>query len=123
MSLVRGDLDHGATGTVTYVNAGHVYAFGHPFLNLGPAAFPMTDSHVYAILPSLDSSLKIATLGSVIGTMSQDRATAVGGVLGAGPNELRVNMSLSSERGGERTFSFLVVRDQMLTPLFAASRC
>jgi hypothetical protein len=118
MSLVRGDLDLGATGTVTYVNAGHVYAFGHPFLNLGPAEFAMTDSHVYAVLPSLDSSMKIASLGSVIGTMSQDRATAVGGVLGAGPREVRVNLSLSSDRAGERTFSFRVIRDQMLTPLF-----
>lgn len=32
MSLIHGDVEMGATGTVTYVNNGRVYAFGHPFL-------------------------------------------------------------------------------------------
>ncbi len=82
VSLIRGDLEMGATGTVTYVDGSNVYAFGHPFLNLGPTSFAMTRAHVYTVLPSLDSSLKIASLGPVIGTMSQDRATAIGGTLG-----------------------------------------
>ena len=42
VSLVRGDLTMGATGTVTMVEDGRVYAFGHPFFNLGPTEFPMT---------------------------------------------------------------------------------
>ena len=119
VSLVRGDLEIGATGTVTYVEGSNVYAFGHPFLNLGPTAFAMTRAHVYAVLPSLDSSLKIATLGPVIGTMSQDRATAIGGTLGAGPHELAVNITLTGDRGTERKFTFYVLHDQMLTPLFS----
>ena len=98
MSLMRGDLEMGATGTVTHVDGNRVYAFGHPFLNLGPTAFAMTRAHVYTVLPSLDSSMKIATLGPVIGTMSQDRATAVGGTLGAAPRELEVNLTLTSDR-------------------------
>ena len=40
--------------------------------------------------------MKIATLGPVIGMMTQDRATAVGGTLGAGPRELEVNITLTS---------------------------
>jgi hypothetical protein len=119
VSLLRGDLEIGATGTVTYVDGTSVYAFGHPFLNLGPTAFAMTRAHVYAVLPSLDSSLKIATLGPVIGTMSQDRATAIGGTLGAGPNELAVNITLSGDRVPDRRFTFYVLHDQMLTPLFS----
>ena len=39
MSLMRGDLEMGATGTVTHVDGNRVYAFGHPFLNLGPTTF------------------------------------------------------------------------------------
>ena len=119
MSLIHGDLEMGATGTVTYVDATRVYAFGHPFLNLGPTAYPMTRAHVYAVLPSLDSSMKIATLGPVIGTMSQDRSTAVGGTVGAMPRELEVNLTLSSERAPERRFQFSVLHDQVLTPLFS----
>ena len=119
MSLIRGDFEMGATGTVTHVDGTRVYAFGHPFLNLGPTTFAMTRAHVYAVLPSLASSMKIATMGAVVGTMTQDRATAVGGTIGAPPRELGVNITLSSEHGPDRTLRFHVLHDQLLTPLFA----
>jgi hypothetical protein len=119
MSLVRGDLEMGATGTVTYVDGNRVYAFGHPFLNLGPTSYAMTQARVYTILPSLDISMKIATMGPVIGTMTQDRSTAVGGMLGAGPRELEVNLTLSSDGSPDRRLKFYVIHDQLLTPLFS----
>jgi hypothetical protein len=119
MSLVRGDLEMGATGTVTHVDGTRVYAFGHPFLNLGSSQLAMTKAHVFTVLPSLDSSMKIASMGPVIGTMNQDRATAVGGTLGAGPRELEVNIRLESDRAPERRFQFFVLQDPALTPLFA----
>jgi hypothetical protein len=119
MSLIRGDFEMGATGTVTHVDGSRVYAFGHPFLNLGPTSFAMTRAHVYTVLPSLASSMKIASMGSVVGTMTQDRATAVGGTLGATPRELDVTITMSSEHGPDRTLRFHVLHDQLLTPLFA----
>jgi hypothetical protein len=119
MSLIHGDLEMGATGTVTHVDGNRVYGFGHPFLNLGPTAYPMTRAHVFTVLPSLDSSMKIAALGPVIGTMGQDRSTAVGGTLGAGPRELEVNLTLTSDRAPDRRFQFFVLHDQILTPLFS----
>jgi hypothetical protein len=117
MSLIRGDVEMGATGTITYVDHGRVYAFGHPFLNLGSASLPMTRAHVYTVLPSLDSSMKIATLGPVIGTVTEDRATAVGGTIDAGPAELAVTLSLASAGGAARPFRFFVARNASLTPL------
>jgi SpoIVB peptidase S55 len=119
VSLIHGDLEMGATGTVTHVDGNRVYGFGHPFLNLGPTAYPMTRAHVFTVLPSLDSSMKIAAMGPVIGTMGQDRSTAVGGTLGAGPRELEVNLTLTSDRGPDRQFRFSVLHDQILTPLFS----
>jgi len=118
VSLVRGDLEIAATGTVTAVDGTRIYAFGHPFLELGPTAFPMTRATVLGILPSLDSSLKIATLGPVVGAITQDRSTAIGGTLGPAPKELTVNLTLSSDRAPDRRFTFFVVRDPILTPLF-----
>ena len=79
VSLLGGDADMGATGTVTHVDGTRVYAFGHPFFNLGPTAFPMTRAYIYTSLPSLMSSFKIASLGDVIGSVQQDRATAIAG--------------------------------------------
>jgi hypothetical protein len=119
MSLMRGDMEMGATGTVTHVDGARVYAFGHPFLNLGTTAFAMTQAQVMTILPSLQTSMKIAALGPVIGTISQDRSTAVGGRIGEGPRELHVTLTLASARAPERTFDFHVIHDQSLTALFA----
>ena len=86
VGLIAGDLALGATGTVTNVVGDRVYAFGHPFYNLGPTTFPMTRALVHVVLPSLLSSTKIASLGDVIGTIDQDRATAIAGSLGPGPS-------------------------------------
>jgi SpoIVB peptidase S55 len=117
ITFVNGDLELGATGTVTHIDGDRVYAFGHPMYNLGPTDFPMTRAYVYTVLPSLFSSAKLSATGEVIGTFTQDRATAIAGRLGPAPSLLPVTMTLQSERGGNRTFKFGVVRDQMFTPL------
>jgi hypothetical protein len=117
ITFVSGDLELGATGTVTHIDGDRVYAFGHPMYNLGPTQFPMTRAYVYTVLPSLFSSAKLSSTNEIIGTFLQDRATAIAGRLGAGPSMLPVKMTLESDRGGTRTFNFSVVRDQLFTPL------
>ena len=117
VSLLGGDAEMGATGTVTHVDGSRIYAFGHPFFNIGPVGFPMTRATVYASLPSLMSSFKIATMGDVIGTLQQDRATAIAGTLGKGPATIPITVTLESERGGKRTFRYTAANDQLFTPL------
>jgi hypothetical protein len=119
VALMSGDLQLGATGTVTDVVGDRVYAFGHPFYGLGPTAFPMTRAHVITVLPSLASSMKIASTGEVIGTVQQDRATTIAGTLGPGPALIPVRISLTSERGTKKTFNMAMVNDQLFTPLLA----
>ena len=92
VNLITGDFIMGATGTVTEVDGDQVYAFGHPFYNLGTTEFPMTRAYVYALLPSLLSSMKIATTGETIGTFRQDRATAIAGTLGQGPDMVPIRI-------------------------------
>jgi hypothetical protein len=117
VGLVSGDLSLGATGTVTDVVGDRVYAFGHPFYNLGPTRFPMTTAFVHVVLPSLMSSSKLASLGNVVGTIEQDRATAIAGTLGPAPAMLPIHLALETDRGPRREFQFSVVRDQLFTPL------
>jgi hypothetical protein len=123
VSLISGDLDMGATGTVTHIDGDRVYAFGHPFYNLGPAAFPLTRAHVHTMLPSLMNSFKISSLGETIGTMHQDRATAIAGTLGKGPALVPMTITLHSARDGGapvvRTVTVNLVSDQLFTPLLA----
>jgi hypothetical protein len=120
VSLASGDIDMGATGTITHIDGDRVYAFGHPLYNLGPTEFPLTRAYVHTVLPSLLTSFKIASLGATIGTMHQDRATAIAGTLGKGPS--LVPMTVTLERAGgeqKRTFKYRLVNDQMFTPLIA----
>ena len=117
VNLITGDFTMGATGTVTEVDGNQVYAFGHPFYNLGTTQLPMTRAYVHALLPSLLSSIKIATTGETIGTFRQDRPTAMAGTLGQGPDMVPVRISLDTERGLKKTFSFQIVNDQLFTPL------
>ena len=118
VNILSGDFNMGATGTVTEVIGNKVYAFGHPFFNLGPIAFPMTQAYVHTLLPSMTSSMKIATLGDVVGTVQQDRATTIAGLTGNGPTTIPVKIALESERGFRKEFAFRVVSDQLFTPLF-----
>jgi hypothetical protein len=123
VSLLGGDLELGATGTITHIDGDRVYGFGHPFFNLGPAEFPLTRAYVYTMLPSLMASFKISALGEVIGTMQQDRATAIAGTLGKGPALIPMTVTLSSERGADasttRTLNYQLVNDQVFTPLLS----
>jgi hypothetical protein len=99
------------------VDGDRVYAFGHPLYNLGPTQFPMTRADVQVVLPSLMASSKLASFGEVVGTVQQDRATAIAGRLGVMPSLIPVTITLNSDRGPSRSFNFGVVRDFTFTPL------
>ena len=120
VALMSGDLEIGATGTVTDVDGDKVYAFGHPFYGLGPTQFPLTRAYVHVVLPSLQASQKIASTGEVIGTISQDRATTIAGTLGRGPAMIPLRLTLKNEeRGFSKTFNISMVNDELFTPILA----
>jgi hypothetical protein len=116
-SLVEGDLDLSVSGTLTHIDHDRIYAFGHPFYNLGPTQFPLKKAWVHAIFPSLQVSWKIASTLDAVGTLDQDRASAVSGRLVPLPRVIPVEVRLRSPRAPERAFHFRVVEDELLTPL------
>jgi hypothetical protein len=119
VSLVDGDFDLSATGTVTHIDGERIYAFGHPFYNLGPTQFPLKNAFVYSVFPSLYSSFKITAATDVVGTMDQDRASAIAGHLGRPPRMIPIEVKLATSRGQERKFAFRVVEDELLSPVLA----
>jgi hypothetical protein len=120
VSLIEGDMDLSVTGTITHIDQDRVYAFGHPFYNLGPTQFPMKKAYVYSIFPSLYQSWKISSAAAEpVGTMDQDRTTAIAGRLGKAPRMIPVNIKLTTSRGQERSFSFRMVEDELFTPVLA----
>jgi hypothetical protein len=117
VALLTGDFILGATGTVTHVDGDRIYGFGHPMYNLGPTQFPLTSADIHLVLPSLLASSKLASFGETLGTVQQDRATAVAGRLGQGPKMIPMSITLNSDRVPSRTFNFAVVKDHTFTPL------
>jgi hypothetical protein len=79
----------------------------------------MTRAYVHTLLPSLMSSMKIASTGEVIGTVQQDRFTTIAGTLGAGPQLIPIKLTLTSARGTKKQFNMAMVNDQLFTPLLA----
>jgi hypothetical protein len=120
VALMSGDLELGATGTLTDIDGDRVYAFGHPFYGLGPTQFPLTRAYVHVVLPSLQSSQKVASTGEIIGTITQDRATTIAGTLGKGPAMIPIKLTLTNtERGFKKTFDLQMVNDELFTPILA----
>jgi SpoIVB peptidase S55 len=120
VTLIEGDMDLSVTGTITHIDGDRVYAFGHPFYNLGPTQFPMKKAYVYSVFPSLYQSWKISTAArDAVGTIEQDRVTAIAGRLGKPPRMIPVQVKLETSRGQERKFSFRMVEDELFSPVLA----
>jgi hypothetical protein len=116
VALSTGDITLAGTGTVSRVDGNRIVAFGHPMLGLGDVQYPMCSADVVAILPSNLESTKVAHIGPVIGCISQDRLSAVSGVLGPGPAMTDVEV-LSPHGTAERTIRFQVVRQRQVAPM------
>ena len=117
VQLMSGDMSIGADGTVTYIDGSRIYAFGHRFLSVGSTALPFARSEVVTLLPTLNSSFKISAPRELMGTISQDRNTAIFGELGR--RAPMVPVSVAVHRGGQRleSYNISMVNDRFLAPL------
>ena len=121
VALTTGDITLAGTGTVSRRDGDRVTAFGHPLMTLGDVALPMCAAEIVTILPSQMSSVKVANTGAIIGTINQDRLSAVSGTLGVGPAMTEVEVTVNVARGPARTLRFAVVRQPTLTPALVAA--
>jgi len=113
--LVQGDMNIAATCTVTYIDATHLLACGHAFLNYGKVDMPMTKSTILATLPSPANSFKIATTNQTIGAFVQDRHTGILGRFGMVPQMIPVTLNFTGI-SHPKTFHFQVLNNARLTP-------
>ncbi len=114
-ALAIGDITLAGTGTVSQVDGARVLAFGHRLLGLGEVEMPMTAAEIVTILPSNLSSVKISNTGRVIGTVRQDRLSAIYGELGDGPPMIPVTVTTP-----QRSLDFSTVRHPNITPMITA---
>jgi hypothetical protein len=119
IDLIRGDFSISSGCTVTLIDAGRLLACGHPIFGFGAVSMGLSRAHVVMTLASAQESTKIIDTGGEIGTLTQDRPTAVFGKLGAGPSMIPVHLTVDSA-GGQKHFSFEVAPIAQLTPQLVA---
>jgi hypothetical protein len=119
IDLIRGDFSVSSGCTVTMIDAGRLLACGHPIFGFGAVTMGLSRAHVVMTLASAAESTKIIDTGGEIGTLTQDRQTAIFGKLGAGPSMIPVHMTVDSA-GGQKQFSFEVSPISQLTPQLVA---
>ena len=116
ISLVQGDMDMTATGTVTYRDGNRVLLFGHPFTDFGPIDAPMTTAYVVDIFPSYEDSIKIGSPIKTVGRVSQDRPFSVGGLLGSLPHMVPISVAVNDESiKRKKVFHMRVINHPLLT--------
>jgi hypothetical protein len=119
VELIRGDLSISPGCTVTTVDHGKILACGHPIFSFGNVSMPLSRAYVVTTLASSMASTKIISTGGTIGTLTQDRVTAIGGRLGDGPPMIPVDVTLVT--GAEqKQFHFEIIESPQLTPLLVA---
>ncbi len=112
VQLVSGDWSVGADGTVTFIDGDRIYAFGHRFLAAGPAEMPFARSEVLALVPNLNASFKISTAREWMGSITEDRNTAVSGVLGRRAALIPIEIRVAG-----RPYRMKMIQDRVMTPL------
>jgi len=117
VELLSGDLSVGASGTVTYIDGSRIYAFGHRFLDIGATALPFARAEVITLLPNVNTSFKLATSKEWMGTMYQDRNTAITGELGKRATMVPVAVSISRGNRPIENYQMQMVDDPLLSPL------
>ena len=119
VELIRGDLSISPGCTVTTVDHGKILACGHPIFSFGNVSMPLARAHVITTLASSMASTKIISTGGTIGTLTQDRVTAIGGRLGEGPPMIPVDVTLVTG-DAQKQFHFEIIESPQLTPLLVA---
>ena len=114
--LVRGDMDIAATCTVTYMDAQHLLACGHPLLQFGMVDIPMTKADVVATLASPLNAFKIVNSTEPVGAFVQDRHTGIMGEFGKKPDMIPVTLNLHSG-ATTKQFHYEVLNNARLSPV------
>jgi hypothetical protein len=114
--LVRGDMDIAATCTVTYMDAAHLLACGHPLMQFGSVDLPMTKAQVLATLPSPLNAFKIVNATEAVGAFVQDRHNGILGEFGRKPEMIPVTLTIHSE-SADKQFHYEVLNNAHLSPV------
>jgi len=118
VDLMRGDMNLAAIGTLTWRDGDKVAAFGHPFFQTGPVAYPLALADITTIVASDLNSFKMGAPAEQVGVITQDRRAAIAGHIGDIPHMLPLTVRVHSAEGDE-TYQYEILRSRFLAPTLA----
>jgi hypothetical protein len=117
VSLMQGDVDVTAIGTVTYRRGDKILAFGHPFLQLGPTEYPASTAYIHDVFSSNVRSYKMGSPIQTVATIQQDQPFSVGGLVHRLPHMIPLTVHVTDrDTGRRRDFHMRMVNHPVLTP-------
>jgi hypothetical protein len=112
--LSHGDITMAGVGTVTSVCGSRMVAFGHPMNWSGPARMGLAAADaVYVQEDPLGVPFKVANVGALGGTITDDRLAGIAGTFGAAPAAATVTSKVSYH-GTSRTGTTKVLNKGVL---------
>ena len=114
--LVQGDMNIAATCTVTYMDAQHLLACGHPLMQFGAVDLPMTKATVLATLASPLNAFKIVNTTETVGSFVQDRHNGILGEFGKKPEMIPVTLTIHGE-SADKQFHYEILNNAHLSPI------
>ena len=124
--MATGDIQAGATGTITYRRGNRILGFGHPFFSdsqgLGATNAAITSASIIDIFSGYQVSHHIAVAGPVIGTLMQDTDYGVSGELGRMPKMVPFDVTVRDRTTGRtQTFHTDIFLHPEFTPILMRS--
>ena len=80
----------------------------------------MASAEILTVVQSVQRSFKLSNTGPIIGTIYQDRLTAIAGEIGRKPNTTHFEVQLDAPGGKKRSFQGELFQNQMISPILSA---
>ncbi|SDU08607.1 hypothetical protein SAMN05444156_1876 [Verrucomicrobium sp. GAS474] len=119
--LMTGDVGMAGTGTLTWREGNRIVAFGHPMMGVGRSAWGMAPAEIITTIPSYLYPHKLSNTGPIVGTIAQDRLSAVGGVIGQMPPTAPYRIARTEEGKALSPLQGTFIADPDYAPLLLTS--
>ena len=93
----RGDMWIGGVGTLTYTDGAEALAFGHPAYFTGPTSLYLTNAWIDSVWPSTFEPYKVARVGALRGTFTQDRSAGILGQIDSYADETTFTATVTDD--------------------------
>ncbi|MCK5687108.1 hypothetical protein KAJ27_23420 [bacterium] len=122
IQLVRGDFNITALGTVTYLVKDKMVGLGHSMLKKGAVNYFFTSAYIYKTVPSQTIPYRLGVPMELIGSIVQDRETAVLGLLKVFPSVVPVKIECTDiDLKKNKTYIIQIVDDPDVLPVYLRS--